>query len=160
MKQFNEGEQYTVEVPNEAHITLEMKGLDAILPCLLNRRWVLVKAPQSSSGFITSDHPVCLIWSVPNRLPPGFGIKGTEVIFPLSSRLALIGAFEIDDGEYDASDAFVAEINGVVIAYATRQVYARDQNFHYQPEPNAEPRKASRLISEPTFKAAEDDQEQ
>jgi hypothetical protein len=156
MKSFLERGEYTIEVPNERHIVNEMSSLDAILPYLVNRKWVLIKAPADSGGFVTSDQPVCLIWSDPTRQPAGFGLRGTEVIFPISNRLAAIGAFELDEAERDASERFVAEINGLIIAYSRRQVYARDQHFTYVSRQGQQPRKAARLISDANFlKAAE-----
>jgi Protein of unknown function (DUF4238) len=117
---------------------------------IFQRGWILLRAPEHSSGFITSDHPFCLFWTDPKRRggfhPPGLGLRGTEIRFTISPRLALVGAFELKNGEVDVSEEGVAGINGGVIALAEAQVYARDQNFHYAMQSDEPLQKASRLI--------------
>ena len=153
MKRFAEEDRYKVEVANERLIQLEVDTFDKILPLIFRRGWVLVKAPEDSGGFVTSDHPFCLTWSEPGmRGPPGLGRKNTEIIFPLSPRLAVVGAFELQDGgEHDASADLVAAMNGTIIAFAERQVYARDRSFTYCFEEGEAARKASRLIDDRRF---------
>jgi Protein of unknown function (DUF4238) len=145
----------TFEVPTERHITLEIDTFDKLLPYLFERGWVLVQAPEGSGGFVTSDHPVCLTWSNPQErrgiFPPGLGLRGTEIVFSVSPRIAAIGAFELVDGGFSANEAMVAEVNGTIIAFAERQVYARDLSFHYQLREAEPARKASRLISDAYF---------
>jgi hypothetical protein len=151
MKQFAE-KGYTVEVANERLIRLEFNTFDKILPLIFRRGWVLVKAPEDSGGFVTSDHPFCLTWSEPRvHRRIGLGLKNTEIVFPLSPRLAVVGAFELQDGEHEASADLVAEMNGTIIAFAERQVYARDQNFTYSFEAGEAAHKASRLINDQRF---------
>jgi hypothetical protein len=86
------------------------------------------------------------MWSEPakRRGPVGFGLPGTEIVFPICSRLALVGAFEIEEDEIDAPEGLVATVNGMLIHFAKRQVYARDHNFRYVLSSGAA-RKASRL---------------
>jgi hypothetical protein len=155
MKRFHQERNFRLEVTTDAHIRQELKGLDTILPYLFNRKWVFLKAPKGSSGFITSDHPVTLTWSDPSQrnmfYSPGFGLRGTDVMFPLSCRVAMIGAFEIEDRTLELTEDGVAGFNGAAIAMATRQVYARDHNFRYSLNPNEPARKASRLIDDPQF---------
>ena len=155
VKKFHAEGAFKIEIPNELRIQSEMNGVDALLPHLFKRNWIFLKAAPNSAGFITSDHPVVLVWSDPARTgrsyPPGFGLPGTEVMFPLSTRLAMIGAFEIRNGTMEASEEMVAHLNGAVVATATRQVYARDHNFQYKRSPAEQARKASRLIDDPQF---------
>jgi hypothetical protein len=151
MKDFISRGEYTVELPTERHMIAEMEGLDAILPHLVKRKWMLVKAPQDSPGFVTSDRPVCLIWSEKKRRPIGFGLKGTEVVFPVSNRLVVMGAFELEDSDITINERQVAELNGLFVAYSRRQVYARDLNFLYTPRFGHEPQKGSRLIKDRAF---------
>jgi Protein of unknown function (DUF4238) len=58
MKQFVEEGQFRVEVATHSHVQLEMGLFDKVLPLFFQRRWWLMKAPQDSGGFITSDHPL------------------------------------------------------------------------------------------------------
>lgn len=155
MKALCDARAFRVEVPNEMHVQTEFEGFDTLLPYLFRRKWVFLRASASSGGFVTSDHPVNLVWSDPIRAgqfySPGFGLKGTEVLFPLSSRLAMIGAFDVENATINASDEMVAHFNGAAISMAARQVYARDHNFQYKRSPTEQSRKASRLIDDPQF---------
>jgi hypothetical protein len=63
MKAFHESGEYTIEVDNHRNLQLEFSGFEAVLPHLFNRGWMFLKAPASSGGFVTCDHPVNLMWS-------------------------------------------------------------------------------------------------
>jgi len=119
----------------QRHIALELSGFDNLLPFLFGRKWTLLKAQPDTGGFITSDHPVCLMWTDPKLhggvYGPGFGLAKTEVLFPLTSELALVGSFEREEAELDAHIFAVAECNAMTIWFAERQVYARDATFAY-----------------------------
>jgi Protein of unknown function (DUF4238) len=155
MKGFVEGGQYELMLDNTFQVGQEMRVFDKILPLLFERGWILLRAPEGSGGFITSDHPFCLFGTDPKRrggfYPPGLGLRGTEIRFTISPRLALVGAFELKNGDVDVSEESVAGVNGGVIALAEAQVYARDQNFHYAMQPDEPLRRASRLITDKCF---------
>jgi Protein of unknown function (DUF4238) len=158
MRKFVVEEQYRVSVPTERHISNEMIGLDAVLPYLFKRKWALLKCENNSGGFVASDHPVCLMWSDPQkRGPVGHGLPGTEIVFPICSRLAMLGSFEIEEDEIVAPEQLVAAVNGAVIQFAERHVYARDYNFRYTLERGEAPRKASKLIADKRVHRKEDD---
>src|SRR5258708_29823108 len=127
-----------------------MQVSEQILLLAYKRGWLVLRAPASSAGFITADHPVCLFWSEPKMRGgfhgPGLGLPGTELLFPISPRLALVGAFELSDGVRDIGPDHVAGFNGGVISLAQPQVYARDHNLHYVLQPGAAPRQASHLL--------------
>lgn len=131
-----EADEYKISLATGWHLQRELKSLDTVLPFLFHRKWVLLRAPPEKTGFITSDHPVCLMWSDPARRTqfhgPGFGLKRTQIVFPISNELAVIGAFELREEERDAPDWLIAQINGTVIVSADRQVFARDSNFTYR----------------------------
>jgi len=142
MKRFVEEKQYHLTVATDFHIHQELKGLDAILPHLFNRRWLLVEATDESGPFITSDHPVSLRWKYPEDIPPlyrnspGFGMRDTQILFPLTKNLALIGEFEdVEwDGEITAaptSPELVASINSMMIGTSRGQIYAPSFNFKF-----------------------------
>jgi Protein of unknown function (DUF4238) len=86
MRKFAREANFNISVPRECHIQLEFETFNKMLPILLERNWLLLRAPQESGGFITSDHPVVLIWSDPAMRrgfhSPGFGLTGTEVFLP------------------------------------------------------------------------------
>ncbi len=146
-------DDYRVEVANEAHIHTEMHVFDNALPLLFARKWVLAKAPAGSAGFITSDHPVCVIWSEPSKRSPGLRLKGTEILFPISPELAIVGVFELDaDGEADFTEDGVAVFNGWIATHSQRQVYARTNDFTYQIDQKRPSKKAAKLLSDLRFK--------
>ena len=139
MCDFVERDHYTIEVSTTRHVEQELKLVDTVLPLLGARKWQLLRAPPSAGGFVTSDHPVVLLWSEPkDRGPfhsPGFGLRGTEVIFPVSSELAMVGTFEGQANVVDVEPGIVAHVNGIIIAYSHRQIYARDDRFWYIQDP-------------------------
>jgi len=152
MKEFVEKEQYKIELLTTGQLQRELKLFDKILPLICNRQWMLFKAPPGKTGFVTSDHPLCLMWSDPNKrgkfYSPGLGLKGTQIVFPISNELAVIGAFEIDDGDADADDLLIAQINGSIIIHSTRQVYARDSDFMYKMQHHLQIMRGTDLLSE------------
>ena len=136
MRDFVERGEFKVTMPTNMHLALELQTLDAVLECLARRKWMLLRAPAGETGFITSDHPVCLMWSDPKRegqfKGPGHGIPGTMVIFSLCNELALLGSFEGNEGVRNLTPAQIAAVNGTIALRAERQIYARDANFGYQ----------------------------
>jgi Protein of unknown function (DUF4238) len=156
-KRFFKKADFSVTVPRERHIQIEVQTFNEMLPILLKRNWMLLKAPRRSGGFVTCDHPVVLMWSDLKMrggfYGPGFGCTGTEVLFPICTRLAVVGAFELKNGPaVEVNESAVASFNGAQIAYAERQVYARDRNFTYVLQSDEAPRKASRLIHDRGFR--------
>lgn len=135
MRDFIEADRYTITVPTGRHIALEMEAFETVLPFFFHRRWVLFRAPPGATGFVTSDHPICLMWTDPERRdkfpPPGHGLRRTQLLFTISNELAMMGAFEAQEEERDAPDRLIAEINTMVALDADRQIYARDSNFIY-----------------------------
>jgi hypothetical protein len=154
MKKFVEDGEFRFAFSNERQISLEARTFDKLLPHIFRRGWALLKAPRDSGGFITSDHPVCLttVRGKPGiAYRPGYGLRNTEVLFPISPKLAVVGAFEIDDGEIEIDEDMVAGFNGTVAAFAERQVYARDYHFRYTFQEDEPSRKAAKLITDPKF---------
>ena len=138
MRKFVEGVErgeYRIETLPSMHVPMEMQTFEKILPRIFNRKWMLLKAPPNATGFITSDHPMCLRWDNPperGRLPPpGLAHAKTQLLFPVSNELAIIGGYEIEDMEADADERLVAQINGCITLHANRQIYARDSDFTY-----------------------------
>jgi hypothetical protein len=136
MREFVEADQYRIAVSTGHHLQMEMKAFEVVLPYLFHRKWVLFRAPTAATGFVTSDHPVCLMWSDPEQRgrfhPPGHGLQRTQLLFPISNELAVMGAFEADEEERHAPDWLIARFNATVTLYADRQIYARDSDFIYR----------------------------
>ncbi|OCK56763.1 DUF4238 domain-containing protein [Bradyrhizobium sp. LMTR 3] len=154
LRRFVVEKAFRLEVSTERHIQLELHSLDAVLRTLLDRKWVVLLAPKETGGFITCDHPVCLMFSDPKRRGgfhgPGHGLPGTEVIFPISRRMAVVGAFEIKEDTIVLDASGVARLNGAMVAYADRQVYAADTNFLYTLD-DRKPRLGASLVKDAQF---------
>ncbi|MBR0654586.1 DUF4238 domain-containing protein [Plastoroseomonas arctica] len=149
--------EYTIDMNTGYQVGLELNALDTVLRCCADRHWILLRAPPDSPGFITSDHPVCLFWSDLNMrsglLPPGHGMKATEVLFPISSGLAWIGTFEHPARIIDATEEKVRTFNAAVLSVCHRQVYGTDGDCAYQAHPGDKPRRLRELPYDGRFAA-------
>ncbi len=98
MQEFVESDEFRVETVRNWYIRVMLDMMDAILPYLAARRWSLVMAEPDAGYFTCSDRPVALIWTteVPALYSPGFGMRNTQLTFPLTKEVGLIGEF---DGE-------------------------------------------------------------
>lgn len=138
IKKFHEGKKYTFEVATEHHIRMEFVGIEAILPYLNQRKWLLVRSTEESGPFITTDNPVNLTWREPGKVPPlfrdspGYGMKDTQVYFPLSRSMALIGEFDGHEGEVTGTRELISLLNTRMLMFAYKQVYAPKLTFWFQ----------------------------
>lgn len=135
VKAFFDGGQYDIEVTNESHLHSEQTMHETALPLLAERSWMLYRVNPQEGHFITSDHPVSLTWRNPSEIPPlyrhspGFGMRDTEVLFPLTKNLVLIGTFDGDSVYQKASPLLVAASNSRVANYCSRQIYSSKRSF-------------------------------
>lgn len=155
MKAAFEDGDFKIELDNDALVSLEFQLLDHIIPLLHKRGWHLLRAPEGSGGFITSDRPFYLVWEEPamreGPLAPGLAMMGTDIYFPISPTLAVVGAFNVGSTVEDASEETVALCNTTMPDGADRQVYARDHKFKYARTREEEPRTGNQLISDKRF---------
>jgi hypothetical protein len=135
IRNFVEKDHFSLNLSTGHHLALELPAIDHVLPSMLERKWMLLRAPKNTTGFVTSDYPACLTWTDPEQrggfYPPGHGLRGTQLVFSISNELAMIGAFELENGEQDADPRLIAQVNTAVIAYSDRHIYARDGEFGY-----------------------------
>ncbi len=157
VREFLKRGDYTLEVGAGHHVALELDVFDKVLRCCAARHWILLRAPLGSPGFITSDHPVCLFWSDPKMRKgpygPGHGIRGTEVLFPISSGLAWIGTLEHQPKTIDVTEEKVRTFNAAVLSACHRQVYGRDGDCAYQMHPGEKPSRLRDLLKDGRFVA-------
>lgn len=137
MKAFVDGDDYVIKADQTYLTKIELQTFDSLLPSFFHRKWILHRAPDSAGDFITSDNPVCSLWSSAQAAPslahpPGFGLPNTTVLFPISRQLAITGSFEQRDGALNASAAKVAAFNAYQVRYASSQVYAPHGHFRYR----------------------------
>ncbi|OIQ66078.1 hypothetical protein GALL_523580 [mine drainage metagenome] len=146
------GGGFKLVLKNNALVSLELQLLDHIMPLLLKRGWHLLRAPEGSGGFITSDRPFFLMWSDPAMRTgpeaPGLALTGTDIYFPISPRLAVVGAFDVANTIEDVDERRVAVANSAMAAGADRQVYAPDHKFSYAQTHDETPRRGNQLLSD------------
>lgn len=136
-KAFYDSKEYDIEFSNQHKIYREMVMFEAVLPCLFARNWILVKASDKTGPLITTDHPVSLSWNEPEKIPPvyraspGFGMKDTQVYFPVSQSLGLLGEFDGDDSVVEASSSLVAILNATMLNNLYRQIYSPSIEFEF-----------------------------
>jgi hypothetical protein len=135
VKRFYESKAYKIEVAREHHIRTEFVAVEAVLPDLHRRKWLIVRSSKMTGPFITSDNPVNLAWKEPEKIPlfyrnsPGFALKSTQLCFPLSRRAALIGEFDGPEGETIGTRELVSALNSKTFWYTYKQLYAPKLNF-------------------------------
>jgi hypothetical protein len=113
------------------HARNELYAFDHLLNILARRSWRWVHADENSGGFITSDHPVCLVWNTPPKgfAPLGYGLTGTTVYLAVSPFLALRGEFDGPTNALKADVFSVGLFNRRIANNAHRQVYAANDKF-------------------------------
>jgi hypothetical protein len=135
MKDFFERDEYDITFDRETHIRMELESFEDVLPYFIKRKWRLLRTERRRDSFITCDHPICNVWVEPQSTSflhgPGYGSPNSEVLFPLTSALALVGRFDGVASEDDVGSEYVAAYNSTVATFAERQVYARDDAFLY-----------------------------
>ncbi|MCW2358842.1 MULTISPECIES: DUF4238 domain-containing protein [Bradyrhizobium] len=157
MQKFIKARNYKIEVAKEFNIGVEIEQHERLLEHISARKWQIVKAKDGSGGFVTTDVPICLRWSDNmdhGMFGPGFGVPGTQVIFPLSSKLALMGSFEGQENTVEADVFTVGSMNSIIISNARRQVYSQDYNFSYMRPFPEEIGSGATLNQDATFLAA------
>lgn len=154
MKVAFEGGGFKLVLKNNALVSLELELLDHTMPLLLKRGWHLLRAPEGSGGFITSDRPFYLMWTDPamrdGPFAPGLALMGTDIYFP-SRQLAVVGAFDVGNTIEDVNEARVAVANSAMPDGASRQVYPRNHDFSYARTEKEQPRGGLQLISDKRF---------
>jgi hypothetical protein len=86
VKRFVEERRYRMGFLTEGNLRVEFRAFDKLLPILGQRIWSLIVAPVDGPEFICSDHPVTLAWKNKRDGPVGYGLKKTEVFFPLAEK--------------------------------------------------------------------------
>lgn len=149
---------YDVRMQRGFFIAEELKLLQKIPQIVAQRNWLVLRAADGSGGYLTCDHPASLMWSDPKMRGgfhgPGLGMPGTQIVFPLSRSLAIVGAFELKStpDRFTVGAQRVAEINGTTIINAARQVYCTDHETSYVLKHDKKPKRCMALLSDSRFK--------
>lgn len=149
VKRFHDDGDYMIEVPTGRHVAMEFHAFDPVLHTMVDRRWLLCTPASDAGGFITSDHPVCLMntdGSAPTfSRPLGFGLTETTVLFPVTHELLAVGTFEGTGGLRELRPLQVAYFNGLIRGFAKRQLYSADDRFRLLVPDRATPLRGSEL---------------
>lgn len=114
----------------EESLRVEFNALDKVLPLLGERTWSVLVAPPDAPEFICSDHPVTLECKHGRKGPVGFGLRETEVFFPLGRRIGFYGVYEsLLQPVVQCKPLNVAIMNGRVANNAERHVYSALDTF-------------------------------
>jgi hypothetical protein len=95
MKQFIDERKYQIEFHPQGNLRVEFHAFNELLPILGQRTWSVLVAPDDGPEFICSDHPVTLVWKRGNSGPVGYGLKETEVFFPLGRRVGFYASLRL-----------------------------------------------------------------
>ena len=138
-KDFHRRGEHTIEVARERHIQTEIDLYNSVLQLLGQRKWTLYLAPGDYGEFITTSRPVVIAYIDPEKVPlylrhsPGFGLKNTEVYFPLTKHALLIGRWDGDEKTINPiNQPFVGVMNNQMIqhSYGLALSSAREVLYH------------------------------
>jgi Protein of unknown function (DUF4238) len=131
MKSFLKEKRWKLVESNENKIKREFDSVDNIYKLLLERNWILLIDESNEDWFVTSDRPVKNIWSKGNNLNygPGFGIKNSELYFPLSRNIILNGSYNLPSAIVTLNKRHVATLNTLQFLYTERFIYSPTSEF-------------------------------
>jgi hypothetical protein len=137
VKEFHERGEYDILLNRGYHIGLELRTHDPVLHALAARKWTLYLSDDATGCFVTTDRPVMLTYVNPMDVPPlyrnspGFNMRETEVMFPLTQHMTLVGMFEGEESVVKANTYVVAHANTKMIHGAFAQVYMPKRAIPY-----------------------------
>jgi Protein of unknown function (DUF4238) len=141
----------------ESIMAAEIDHHDQAAERLWNKKWQLVIASDDSGGFITTDDLVTIHWTDGQEHAdrPGLAENNSEIIFPLSTKLALRGRSDGEEGVVNADVGAVAKVNSQIINNASRQVFAHDHSFKFARGEPVELKSGATLNQDEQFLSAE-----
>ena len=131
MSRFIRERRYQIEFTPEGNLRVEFGALDSLLPILARRKWSVLLAPTSGPDFVSSDHPVTLTWKDHAKHGPiGYGLRNTEVFFPLGPKAGIYGVYEDAlESVVSISPQQVAIMNSRIASNAEKHVFSSERTF-------------------------------
>jgi hypothetical protein len=122
---------YEPRLTTEGFLDDAMTMINAMLPYIARRSWTVLYSDRPAEQFIVCDDPVALTWwdGRRTRIGPGHGHLRTDLTFPLSSSVALLGRYDGFAPVIEASRENVAAINSKTVMQARRFVAASSEQF-------------------------------
>jgi hypothetical protein len=159
-QKFVEENKYKVKPHQNFTLEMELEATEGMYPHFDARKWRILKANNDSGGFVTTDDPLCVHrpggLNYGQQFAPGLGLSERDILFPLSSKVALMGRLEGDEDVMEVNRQTVASFNATVMGYAMKQIYAADDQYYYTrpaPQPLGN---GSTLLQDPNLKVRED----
>lgn len=137
LREFHEKGEYEMLLDRGYHIGLELRTLEPVIHSLAARKWTRYTSDDAAGCFVTTDRPVMLTYVNPMEVPvlyrnsPGFGLPKTEVMFPLTQHITLVGMFEGEESMVKAHTPVVARANAKMILGSYGQVYMPKRTIPY-----------------------------
>ena len=128
---------FKIRGTNEFHIWSENTMVNNLQPWLSLRKWLLISTTDDAGPFCTTDRPVTLTYIEPEKIPrlmgnsPGYGLRNTRIIFPLSRNLVLVGEFDGREGNIIGTEKLIAQLNSTMIIYAFQYTYSSKTSFKF-----------------------------
>lgn len=134
MLRFHQEKHYDVSIKNHFFFPGEFEAVSAVQEALLERKWLCLIS-DGKSHFLSGDRPVNLRWidqdlAVGHR-PPGHALLKTEVVFPVSKDVALVGTFEGFPQTAIADRLLVSKINSLIMTGCDRHLFSPRDNFDF-----------------------------
>ena len=130
MVKFHDERGYEIKIGTTMNVFTEMKIFPEIAALLGQRHWTLIITEKNAGHFVCCDHPVSLSWN-DGFYPPAFALRSTEVVFPVTKDMALLGTFEEKNRAIAANSKMVALINSRIIQHSDWQVYSPRPEFSF-----------------------------
>jgi len=129
MHDFVNSDGYDFKVDQNWIVYTMMAGAIELMPSLVDRKWSVLCNPEGE--FICTDHPACcsFVQEVPAMWSPAPGLPHTEVQFPLSRHIMLMGSLEGPAVTVQVERKHVALFNRRALAEAERFVYSSGKDF-------------------------------
>jgi len=160
-KKFVEENKDILKPHQNLTLEMELEALPQMYPYFDAYRWRILKAKDDTGGYVTTDHPVCVHRpgggiNYGQQFAPGFGLSDRDILFPLSSKVALIGRLEGEEDLIEVGRHSVASFNATVMGYAMKQIYAADDQYYYTRSAPQALGSGSTLLQDPNLKVRED----
>jgi hypothetical protein len=160
-KKFVEENISTLKPHKNFTLKAELDALEGMYWYFDVYRWRILKAKMDTGGFVTTDHPVCMDRPgagtyYGQQYAPGWGLADKDILFPLSSNVAVIGRREGEEDVVEVDRHNVASFNATVMGFAMRQVYSADDQYCYARSAYLPIGRGFTLLNDPKFTARED----